>query len=377
MMLSCFYIDNYSYQENILPRQNAIDGHDVLILASTETYLFNEKLGYIEPKEYINQDGIKVKRIGYRSLPLGDFLKSKIRSYKNTYKIIEGFAPDIIMFHGTAALDIISVARYKKNNPKVKFYVDSHEDFNNSARTLFSKYVLHKFFYKKSINIALPYIDKIFYVGYECVNFLKDLYNIPEAKLEYFPLGGTIYTESDRLSKREKIRCFLDLKSDDLLLVHSGKMDVKKRTADIVNAFLKAEADNLVFVIIGSMSDAVKNELLTLVDNNQKIRYLGWKSADELLDYLCACDLYVQPGGQSATMQNALCCGAAAALYPHESHKYLLGDSVFYIETVDDMKDLFELIAKNPQILEEKRRISFKIAQEKLDYKKLAARLYE
>ena len=60
-----------------------------------------------------------------------------------------------------------------------------------------------------------------------------------------------------------------------------------------------------------------------------------------------------------------------------KSHKYLLGDSVFYIETVDDMKDLFELIAKNPQILEEKRRISFKIAQEKLDYKKLAARLYE
>lgn len=36
--LSCFYIDNYDYQENQLVRVNVEDGHDVLVVASTETY---------------------------------------------------------------------------------------------------------------------------------------------------------------------------------------------------------------------------------------------------------------------------------------------------------------------------------------------------
>ena len=95
IMLANFYIDNYNYQENVLPKQNFKDGHDVLILASTETYLFNNKLGYVEPKEYINEDGIKVKRIDYNFPFIGRFLKSKIRSYKNTYKIIREFSPNM------------------------------------------------------------------------------------------------------------------------------------------------------------------------------------------------------------------------------------------------------------------------------------------
>ena len=35
--LSCFYIDGFSYQENELVRQNVSDGHDVLVITSTET----------------------------------------------------------------------------------------------------------------------------------------------------------------------------------------------------------------------------------------------------------------------------------------------------------------------------------------------------
>ncbi|MEG2199383.1 MAG: hypothetical protein RRY25_03750, partial [Anaerovorax sp.] len=83
------------------------------------------------------------------------------------------------------------------------------------------------------------------------------------------------------------------------------------------------------------------------------------------------------PGSQSATMQNALCCGSAAALFPHESHQFLLGDSVFYIKDIQDMKNLFKTIAQNPRVIEEKRKLTDKIAREKLDYRVLAARLYK
>jgi len=376
MMLSNFYVDNYNYQENLLPRMNKIDGNDVLIVASTETFVENMRLGYLNPGEYYNNDGIRVVRVPYNWFPLNP-IKHKIRSYKNIDKILEEFKPDIILFHGACAWELINVSRYKSKNSNVKLYIDSHADFNNSANNILSKYILHKIFYKKIIQRTLPYIDKIFCVGYECFAFLKEMYDVPDNMMEFYPLGGIILDENIRNLKRQKIRASLNMTDSDLLLVHSGKMDKNKKTADIVDAFIGTKAKNLVLVIIGSMTEDVEHKLIPLIEKNPNLHYLGWKKSEELIDYLCASDLYVQPGGQSATMQNALCCGSAAALYPHESHKYLLGDSVFYIETVEDMKKLFELISKDPQKLEDKRKMSFKIAQEKLDYKKLAARLYE
>lgn len=154
-------------------------------------------------------------------------------------------------------------------------------------------------------------------------------------------------------------------------------MEKAKKTSELVQALHAVQANNLKLLIVGSMTDEVAADVMPVVEADPRIEYLGWKSGEELMDYLCAADLYVQPGTQSATMQNALCCGSAAALYPYESHKYLLGDSVFYIETVEDMKNLFAAISTNPDILEAKRAMSNKIARERLDYKVLAARLYQ
>ena len=56
--LAAFYIDDYGYQENILPKIHKKQGHQVEILASTETYLNNSELGYIKPKSYRTKDNI-------------------------------------------------------------------------------------------------------------------------------------------------------------------------------------------------------------------------------------------------------------------------------------------------------------------------------
>ena len=61
LCLACFYIDGYNYQENILPRINHEDGHDVRILASTETYVDNLHLGYVEPREYVTEYGVPIQ----------------------------------------------------------------------------------------------------------------------------------------------------------------------------------------------------------------------------------------------------------------------------------------------------------------------------
>ena len=42
--LAAFYIDNYGYQENILPKIHQIHGHEVKIVASTETFIDDKNL---------------------------------------------------------------------------------------------------------------------------------------------------------------------------------------------------------------------------------------------------------------------------------------------------------------------------------------------
>jgi glycosyltransferase involved in cell wall biosynthesis len=368
------FTEGMTYQENLLADQLKADGNDVVIISECYTYQNGVVVKTCEEDRYLS-NGIRLIRLKYRNI-LGEFVTRKVRAVKGLYNILEKERPDIIFNHDLHSVELLTVARYKKNHPHVKLYIDNHGDFNNSATNFLSKYVLHKIFYRVIIKLALPYADKIFNVAYECFDFLKQLYDIPDEKMELYPLGGIVFEETVRKEKRERIRKELGLKESDILAVHSGKMDKLKRTEDILKAFLQVPGDRLKLVIIGSIKDDVRENILPLISSDKRITFLGWKSGHELMEYLCACDLYVQPGSQSATMQNALCCGSAAALYPHKSHKLLLGDSVFYVETIDDMKNLFTEILKNPEILENKRAQSNDIARRMLDYKILASRLY-
>ena len=117
--------------------------------------------------------------------------------------------------------------------------------------------------------------------------------------------------------------------------------------------------------------------LLPLIEADGRIQYLGWKLADELIEYLCACDLYVQPGSQSATMNTAMCCKAPVMLQPRKNHQPFLNGNGWFVESEDDIARVFAEISGNPQILKQMSENSTKIVCEILDFKKIAARLYD
>jgi len=174
--LASFYIDNYGYQENILPRQNKLDGHEVSILASTETFTNNYELIYVAPKKYINEDGIAVTRVPYKKI-FNNFITRKIRKYQGVYQILEEEDPDVILFHGMGAWELLNVVKYKKNHPCVTLYADSHSDANNSATNFLSKNILHKIFYAMIARHACQYIDKILCISLDVNGNLK-LYHL-------------------------------------------------------------------------------------------------------------------------------------------------------------------------------------------------------
>ncbi len=376
LMLSCFYVDNANYQENVIPRQNKKDGHDVRIIASTEVYINNISLGYTKPGTYINEDGILVTRLPYKRF-LSFFISKKIRAYPDLFRYISEFSPDIILFHGAAAYALIEVTKYIKKNPRVRFLVDSHEDSQNSGKNLLSKHILHRIFYRRILQACLPYIEKVLYITYETSVFLKNVYGVPSGKLHFFPLGGCIPEAKTREEIRKKIRSELNINDDQILVIHTGKLGGRKRTLEMVQAFRLVPDQNLKLVIIGSMPDEVLKSIIPLINVDNRINYLGWLNSKLLQDYLCAGDLYVQLGSQSATMQNALCSGCAAALYPHESHKFLLKNSVFYIKSKEDLVEVLKNVSSDKAVLENKRIDSFELARNILDYAKISSLLYQ
>ena len=373
--LSNFYFDGYGYQENILPTINKADGHEVKIIASTESITENSTTAYVDAGSYETPCGIPITRIPYRNFG-SRYLNNKLKFYKGLVGELEKFNPDVILYHGTGGGAIRDIIKYKKRHPHVKLYMDSHEDYHNSATNWVSKNIQHKLIHAPLTRHAYPYLEKLFYISEETKDFLIDCYKLPTDKMEFYPLGGVIIDGDERQERRTRIREELGLSEDDILLCHSGKLDKLKRTSDILKALAQVKADNLRLVIIGSTPNETKGEILSGVEADERVSYLGWKTADELLGYLCACDLYVQPGSQSATMQSALCCGAAVMLYPHKSHNVYLKENGWLVEGCSDMSQALSDAAKNPEKVKKMGDNSLALAKGMLDYRVLAARLY-
>ena len=91
LCLSCFYIDDAGYQENQLVRQHVDDGHDVLVIASTEVFDGKGGLTFAKPGSYLGSDGARVIRLPYTKC-LPHKIGWKLRIHAGVYKLIEEFS---------------------------------------------------------------------------------------------------------------------------------------------------------------------------------------------------------------------------------------------------------------------------------------------
>ena len=376
---SCFYIDGYNYQENMLVREHVRAGHKVLVLASTENYDAKGRLTYGSPGRYQGGDGAEVVRLPYRNLG-SQALTRKIRAYSGAYRELSQFDPDVILFHGACAWELVTVLRYKRKYPTVRLFVDSHEDFNNSARGLLSKYALHYLFYRPIFRMSVPYLESVLCVSVETMDFIGDFYGCPSDKIEYFPLGGLIFNDVEYALNRAEMRKRLGLSAEDLVFLQSGKFDKRKKLAQSLSAFLNIPSDQSVkYLISGGIQDEVEYEVEPLLSRDDRIIFLGWNSADDLMKLLCAADVYVQPGSQSATLQNSICCRCAVIVDDVASHHPFVKGNGWMVKSPEDLVMALSraIAASRNGELQHMQLESLKIARQLLDYEKMAQRLTE
>lgn len=361
------YTDGMAYQDNILCELCQKLGHRVIYLSNPEKFKNGQTI-YVGPEDCILENGIRLIRLPYHNYGF-NVLTKKIRGFDGVYEMLEKLSPDVIFCHGTQYMPVLDVVKYKKNHPEVKVYADTHASAANSGRNWLSLNVLHRIYYKYLLKKILPYLEKFFYIGYEEKKFAVQNYKVPQEKMEFFPLGGTYFENEVYFQKRDQYRKIVGIKDDELLLLHTGKFDKLKRTKELVRAFSKVRDLKAKLILIGSFEEHLYEEIEPLLEKDNRVSFIGWKSAEELLGYLCACDLYCQPGSVSATMQNAICCRCPILVYPHESYKKDFDfNNMIWIKSEEDMRLAFEGIRDGAYDLSELSDYANNVGRDVLDY---------
>lgn len=371
------YTHGMTYQDNMLCNEAIKDRHEVTYLSNPEGYV-NGQLCELKPENTILSSGLHLIRLPYVKC-LNKTLTKKLRLFKGVYKILEEEQPDVIFCHNSQYSPIIDAAKYKKNNPNVRFYIDTHADYGNSGRNFLSLHILHRIYYRHLLNKVLPLVDKYYYISEDTKRFAIDNYKVPESIMEYFPLGGVVLENEEYNAIRCRRRAELGLSEEDILYLHSGKLDVLKNTKELLEAYNDISDDQSKMVIIGSIPEEQKSVLLPLIDKNDRIIFLGWKSGEELNEFLCACDIYCQPGSASATLQNAICRNCAIMANPLPQYKVGLNGfgNIFWVSSTEEIKSVFQSVKANPGQIRIMKTNSNKCASELLDYKILSARIYQ
>lgn len=373
--LSCFYIDGFAYQENELVRRHVEDGHEVTVIASTESFGDDRRLTYVESSTYLGRDGARVIRLPYHSF-LPQRIMRKLRMHPGVLKHLECIRPEVILFHGLCGWEMRAMARYKKKNPQVRLLADSHEDAYNSARNFLSRHVLHRLYYAWIIRRCLPAIEKVLCVSLETMDFVHTTYGVPRDRLEFFPLGGRVFDDVEYQSRRMRGRVAAGVSDDQVMLLQTGKMGERKKVLQSLRAFVTTAGSHMRLVLAGSFDETVRDQALALITTDSRIRFMGWQSPEKLADLLCGADVYVQPGTQSATMQMSLCARCAVVLDDVRSHQPYFDRNGWLLRSDADLTAAFsELAAHSKTELVAMGGRSGAVAARLLDYRRLADRV--
>lgn len=343
--LSSFYIDNYGYQENMLPKYHVKLGYEVMVLASLVSFnQHGEQCILPMSSDYISSDGYKVKRIDYRNRKKYNLL---LRRYHGVYSCLKDFSPDIIFIHGASFWDIHKVAQYVKERrnqgAEIQVFVDNHADWVNSGRNWLSLNILHKIIWRRCHQVIEPYTSKFYGVLPIRCEFLKQVYNVPSNKVELLLLGVDDIA-LDNLRKNVNRYEYLEqlgIDSSHFIICTGGKLDDKKNTMQLIEAIKMEPFNSIDLLVFGTMDKEYEEKMKSLL-NNRNIHFLGWQSQIDINKIFLISDLAVFPGTHSVLWEQAVGCGIPCIFQRWKGIEHLdIGGNCIFLENGKNVKEIY------------------------------------
>lgn len=378
LCLGAFFPDNYSYQENMLPKFHKKLGYEVEVIASQETFDKNGQITYTDfSGVYYNEYDIKVTRLKY-SFPRT--LNHKLKHYKNVFEALSDANPNIIFVHNLQFMSIFSIIKYVRANQSVKLYIDNHVDSFNSAKNCFSRHFIHGIMWKLCATVVNPFTKKFYGVLPARVEWLINVYGLPKEKCELLVIG----VDDDEVSRiknsdiRMTIRNTYSISDNEVLLLAGGKIDNnKKEIITLMRAFAKSNISNVKLMIFGSINKSLTHEFEAAISPN--IIYVGWLNPTQIYDYMEASDIIVFPGLHSVLWEQAVGMGKACIFRKIDGfdHVDLDGNCIFFdsIDIDHIMNPIIQCIEDNTwkemQCIAEQKGMNY------FSYEKIAKRCIE
>ena len=373
LCLCSLVTDGWTYQDNTLPKYHQKNGHNTTIITSEFMYSDHNIIVKDSRKEYINEDGVKVVRLKSNS----DKHSSRFKKFYGLYEVLEQECPDIMFIHNFQFVDIKEVVKYLKKHENVKVYADNHADFLNSASNWLSKNILHKIIWRHFAKMIEPYVTKFYGVVPARADFLKDVYKLPEEKVELLVMGADDekVEEAKEGVFRGTFRKEHNIKEDDFIIISGGKIDKNKpETLELMRAV--SDIKSVKLVVFGSVVPELKAEFDELCQNDNII-YIGWISSKDVYKYFEASDLAIFPGKHSVLWEQAVGMGTVCVFRKLEGFTHVdVGGNCLFIENTEALtiKRCIENIIKDKKLYYSLKENAKEKGTKEFSYKEIAKR---
>ena len=368
--------DGFNYQENVITKYHKKMGYDVTIIASQWIWDSEGKLKRTDKTDYFNEDGVKMVRLPIKH----GTVNSRLKTYPGLYGAVEKEQPDILFIHDCQFLDIRKLASYARRHPNVKVYVDNHVDYSNGAHGWLSRNLLHKGLWRFCVKKIDPYVTKFYGVLPARVDFLKEMYGLPNDKCELLVMGADDELVEKVKSTRNAVRDKHGIQDDDFLVVTGGKINqFRPETLELMSAVAESKYKKIKMLIFGSVDETLKPRFDSLCENN-RIQFMGWQNVENTYELMNAADLIVFPGLHSVMWEQAVALGIPCIFRDIEGfgHVDLGGNAVFLKNvTENSLKEVIEDLYLTPDEYRRMKDIARKKGMQYFSYKNISKRSIE
>lgn len=309
--ISCFYIEGWGYQENLLPKYHKLAGHDVYMISSRFNKDKHNQPCLRPACEYTNKDSIKVTILNYaRPTKIHKFLR--LKPVEGLYQKLESINPDIIFVHGGGSVASLDIVKYKCHHKLVRIFADQHADYYNSPVDTLKRKIIAKVITGHFVRSLAKYTEKYWGVTPWRVDYLHKVYGLNKKKTGLLVMGADDeYIDINKKSDIKQILCIKhNIQGDSFLIVTGGKIDKTKNIHTLMCAIAEIPTNaNIELVVYGSIGDDIKDTVYSIIESNQNIHYIGWLNNKQIIDWMLAADLVVFPGTHSVLWESCVACG--------------------------------------------------------------------
>lgn len=347
VMICEFYNEGLDYQEILLAKYYRKLGHDVTVI-TTPTHSVHE---YIDGRDHredisiVQGDFARIIRV-----PIKINIAGRFRIFKSIRMIVESEKPDLLYFHDIIP-NMIELRGYLNNNPRCCAIMDYHADYSNSGVNWLSRMFLHRLSRRLILATVRKRLSAILPVVPAAQGFLRDLYGIPVARTELFPLGvdfdlaREMRTDAIRATVRETV----GIPHDALVVFTGGKLVPLKRTEDVLQAAATLADPRIHVIVVGEARDPAYQRQLDQASRGGNVHFVGWQDREGVYRYQAAADLAIFPASQSVLWQQSIGMGLPLIVGEGAGPAHMRQD-VGYMNLADNIHVLESQQALSPQI---------------------------